>query len=264
MSVVVDTRHVGVAQAPPDAAFTYFPVECYVNMSITFDASASTAEGYNVTIVLYRWDFDDGTMQVSTTSPFWVHVFTFATNCTVTLNVTDSQGLWSITSKLVPILPPAGPKADFIWYPAFPLPNQAVSFDASVSQLGWNGTAHPPIVNYSWDFGDGNITAGNYPMMLHTYAAYGNYTVNLAIIDSSGYGDNITQLVRVQAELIGDINGDGVVELMDFFLISMAYNSRPGEANWDPRCDICPWPDGDGVVELMDFWLISQHYLEHL
>jgi parallel beta-helix repeat protein len=57
----------------------------------------------------------------------------------------------------------------------------------------------------------------------------------------------------------GDVNADGIVELMDFFVACNAYNSQPGKPNWNPNADI----NNDGIVELMDFFIMSQHYLEH-
>lgn len=119
------------AQTPPQASFTYSPLEPYVNMTITFDALASTAEGYNDTIVKYEWDFGDGTPKVVETTPTTTHVFASVDTYIVTLNVTDSEGLWSTTSEPITTLPPTGPTADFIWYPSTPIVNQTVTFDAT-------------------------------------------------------------------------------------------------------------------------------------
>lgn len=211
------------AVAPPQAEFTYYPVDSFVNMSITFDASGSYAQGYNVSIIKYDWDFGDGNKS-SSTNPVTVHQFTQVNNWTVTLNVTDSQGLWSTTAKPIRILPPVGPQADFLWYPASPQANQTVAFDATVSKLGWNGTGHPPIVSYTWDFGDGNITAGYYPIINHTYTAFGNYAVKLNITDFSGFTGYANNTVSVRASGIdGDINGDGTVDIFDAIILSANY-----------------------------------------
>jgi len=40
------------------------------------------------------------------------------------------------------------------------------------------------IVNWTWDFGDGNISYERYPR--HTYTETGEYTVNLTIRDNLG------------------------------------------------------------------------------
>jgi len=245
------------AQTPPQAAFTYYPTDSYVNMSITFDASASTAEGYNITLTNYQWNFGDGSAIVNTASTVTTHVFSLINNYTVTLNVTDSQGLWCTTSKVITILPPTGPTANFTWSPLTPRMNQTVSFDATSTILGWNGNSNPPIVNYAWNFGDNNITSGYYPTIAHTYAAAGNYTVSLNIIDASGFTGNITQTLTVQnSTLVGDINGDGVVNILDAILLANAFGSTPGSPTWNPAADL----NGDGVVNILDAILLANNF----
>jgi PKD repeat protein len=244
-------------QTPPQAAFTYYPVDAYVTLAITFDASASTAEGYNVTIVNYLWDFGDGSAKVSTSSPVTTHIFTLVNIYTVALKVTDSQGLWCTASKMITILPPSGPKADFTWYPATPKPNSPATFDATLTKLGWNGTGYPPIVNYIWNFGDSNITSGYYPTIAHAYATLGNYTVALNVTDASGLTNNVTHLVRVQkSTLIGDINGDGVVNILDAIRLGNAFLSTPASPNWNPNADL----NGDGVVNILDAIILGNHF----
>jgi PKD repeat protein len=247
------------ARMPPQAAFTYYPVDSYVNMSITFDASASTAEGYNVQIVRFEWDFGDGTPKVNKTTALTTHTYTVVNNYTVTLNVTDSQGLWSYTSKIIVILPPAGPQASFMWFPATPRKNQQVTFDATSTKLGWNGTDHPPITNYIWDFGDGNVTSGLYNKTVHTFATEGNYTVKLNVTDASGFKGYISNIIMVKVSgVLGDINGDGVVDIYDAILLSSAYNSVPASPNWNPNADI----NSDNIVDIYDAIILATHYGE--
>jgi PKD repeat protein len=242
---------------PPQAAFAYYPVDAYVNMSITFDASASTTEGYYVTIVNYEWDFSDGSPKFNTPNPITTHTFTQANNYSITLNVTDSQGLWGTTSKIVPISPPTGPKAVFTWYPSTPKPNQSMTFDATATELGWNGTTHSPIVNYAWNFGDANITSGSYPKIVHTYTAIGNYTVILNATDASGFTGNATNIVKVQqVTLVGDINGDGIVNILDSIIMGKAFLTRPGDSNWNPNADL----NTDLVINILDSIILANHF----
>ena len=60
------------------------------------------------------------------------------------------------------------------------------------------------------------------------------------------------------ASLIGDINGDGTVDLKDLVLVAKAFGSRSGSANWDPRCDI----NGNGGVDLTDLVAVAVHFGE--
>jgi Ca2+-binding EF-hand superfamily protein len=59
--------------------------------------------------------------------------------------------------------------------------------------------------------------------------------------------------------IIGDINGDGKVDNKDLVLMAKAYGSKPGDANWDPRCDL----NNNGVVDLTDLVTLAYHYGEH-
>ena len=77
---------------PPVASFTYSPLSLQVNDSITFDASGcSDADG---TIVSYIWDFGDGD---TSTSQNPTHTYNQEGAYTVTLTVTDDDGLTDIT-----------------------------------------------------------------------------------------------------------------------------------------------------------------------
>jgi chitodextrinase len=225
-------------------------------MAITFDASASTAEGYNVSLVKFEWDFGNGT-KYSRTTPTINNVFTVANNYTVTLNVTDSQGLWSSTSKIASIKPPTGPIADFTWSPTVPSNLTQVVFDASSTILGWDGVTHPAITNYIWDFGDGNVTSGNYKIIVHKFALAGNYTVKLNVTDASGFKGYTAEIVQVlKGGLPGDINLDGKVDIFDAILLSNAFNTRPGDPKWNPNADI----NGDSAVDIFDAIILSNNF----
>ena len=105
-----------------------------------------------------------------------------------------------------------------------------------------NGTY--TLLNFSWD-------TANF--------VYGNYTLNADMQPLPG-GTNTTSSNctggNVVVTLIGDINGDGKVSLSDLVLLAKAYNSKPGDANWNPNADI----NGDGVVNLSDLVLMGKHY----
>lgn len=77
-------------------------------------------------------------------------------------------------------------------------------------------------------------------------------------------GLNSYSSMTIPVMLIGDVNDDKWVELMDFFFMSMAFGSTPESPNWNEKCDIYPWPEGDDYIELMDFWLISLHFGDHV
>ena len=151
------------------------------------------------------------------------------------------------------------PTAAFVWYPSIPRTNQTAVFNGTGSTPGWNGTGYTPIVAYSWDFGDDNVTSGYYPTMVHTYTIARNYAVSLNVTDANGFQSNATHLVNVQNALIGDLNGDGIVNILDAIILAQSFFATPRSLNWNPNADI----NGDNIINILDAIIIGNHFLEH-
>jgi parallel beta-helix repeat protein len=92
------------------------------------------------------------------------------------------------------LLGPQPPVATFSFSPFAPTPDDVVAFDASPS-YDLDGT----IANYTWDFGDGNITTVAIPTITHVFSTDGIYAVNLTITDNDGLTDWIVHMVTVGA-----------------------------------------------------------------
>lgn len=92
-----------VPRIEPVAIFTCDPPEPIKNLIATFDASESYDPDGE--IVYYDWNFGDDTPVVREEDPIATHVFTEAVDYTVTLTVTDNDGLQNSTSKLIKVLP---------------------------------------------------------------------------------------------------------------------------------------------------------------
>jgi len=179
---------------PPVASFAYSPSLIKVNVTVTFNASASyDPDG---TIVSYAWDFGDGNMTTVAT-PIITHTYNVTGNYTVALNVTDNDGLSDVFTVGITVWPTQIPPFAYFVYspPAIPV-NSTVTFDASGSyDLDGN------ITQYMWDFGDTNTTTVTTPIITHIYTAVGNYTVMLNVTDNEGlfsiFSRNITVRVLI-------------------------------------------------------------------
>ena len=187
---------VTAASKPPQAIFTYSPSAPYANEAVYFDASSSYS--YNGTITNYKWNWGDGSAQQSTPHPTITHVFKVKGAYAVTLNVTDSQGLWGLSEEPVSVSGPTPPVASFTFKPSPTWINASTTFDASASTPGWNGTGHPPISNYTWSFGDGTpVIVTKNSVIYHQFTTLGNFTATLNVTDTRGWIGTMSQKVQV-------------------------------------------------------------------
>jgi PKD repeat protein len=249
---------------PPQAAFTYSPLQIYQNMTVTFDASSSSAEGYNDTITRYEWTINDpyNPQHIIKSTPLAQHTFEYPGTFVVELNVTDNEELWSTTSKPIVVPPEFGPTANFTWSPPIPMINETVTFDASNSKLGWSAATQEfsPITTYAWNFSDGTTNTTSNPAITHEYTEPGNYTVTLTITDAVDRTDTTLQIVQVMNITAKqcDVTGDGKIDISDIFRTALAYGSEPGDPNWDPACDVYK----DDKIDITDIFMIALHYGE--
>jgi hypothetical protein len=258
--------------SPPQASFTYRPLQAYANMTITLDASSSSAEGYNDTITRYEWTINDPhhpehiINQGSYTnppSPLAYHTFEYGGTYVVVLNVTDNEGLWSTTSKPVTIYPEFGPTANFTWSPKIAIINQTVTFDATSSKTGWSAKtkSFSPIQSYTWNFqdGTGNITITN-ATIGHAFAHPGNFTVKLTVTDAVNRKSSISYVVQVLniTAKYCDVNHDGIINYQDIYAAIIAFMTQPGDAKWNPNADV----NHDGIVNMIDIYQIILHYMQ--
>jgi thermitase len=185
---------------PPVASFTWTPSIPKVGEPVTFDASASTPNGG--TIIKYEWNFGDGE---TATGKVVSHTYTNSGTYTVTLNVTDSEGLWDIEQKQTQVVQPHSPKAEFTATPETARLGENIKFDGSASLPGWNGTHIMPIIEYRWDFGDGNTTTTSTSIIYHSYKTARNYYVTLTVYapGATPETDTITHRVTVISVPVG-------------------------------------------------------------
>jgi len=183
----------------PISNFTWNPLTPKVEESVAFDASSSIP---GRSIVGYEWDFGDGQTASYRTA---THTYTDAANYTVTLNVTDSNGLWDIEQKQVQVVQPHGPKAEFSAVPEAANVGELVKFNATTSQPGWNGTNQMPITEYRWDFGDDNKTTTTTPTIYHAFSSSGIYYPTLTVYASGATPetDMITHGVAMNSVPVG-------------------------------------------------------------
>ena len=180
-SIFQDHTYIELTAPPqaPVADFTWEPETPYTGETVTFNATASyDPDG---TIVSYVWDFGDNTTGGGNIT---THAYTDDGNYTVTLNVTDNDGLSHTASDTITVLN-RPPVVTFTENATSVLTYESIHFDASgSSDLDGN------ITSYFWDFGDETNATG--VIVDYAYADNGTYTVTLTVTDDDGATNSTT------------------------------------------------------------------------
>jgi len=89
--------------------------------------------------------------------------------------------------------------------------------------------------------------------------AYGNYTISAyapPVEGETSTADNTLVDGCVFVTIPGDINGDQRVNVLDAILIANSFNSKPGDANWNPNADV----NCDDKVNILDCIVLAGHF----
>jgi PKD repeat protein len=173
----------------PVPTFTVSPAVGTINETIRFDASLTTDEGDICdSKCSYHWNF--GADFTTDTGMVVSHSWEKPATYTVTLTVIDPRGGVASTSRSVTISGPTAPIASFSATVGM---GGVVRFNAAASSVG----AGAEIETYAWDFGDGNQTTVETPLVNHTYGAAGDYFVTLTVTDDFGREAKTSAVVTI-------------------------------------------------------------------
>lgn len=140
-------------------------------------------------IVIWDWNFGDGTVHSYSANPG--HLYAAPGTYSVTLTATNSNGCFQVRTRNVLVLP--APFASFI-YSTNNCSGTAVQFtDQSSTPYGY-------IVQWKWNFGDGNFTTINLPAptnVTHVYTNGGTYNVTLTVKTADSCTATVTHVINV-------------------------------------------------------------------
>lgn len=88
-----------------------------------------------------------------------------------------------------------------------------------------------------------------------------NYTLTAvgSIAADSNPADNTLAGANIKVRIVGDINGDDVIDMKDIGIAARDFGSYPGHPRWNPDADI----NGDGKVDMRDIALIARGFGKH-
>jgi hypothetical protein len=55
---------------------------------------------------------------------------------------------------------------------------------------------------------------------------------------------------------LGDLNGDGIVGILDIYILAKAFKSKPGDPNWNEVADV----DRNGVINIVDIFMVAKEF----
>ncbi|MFZ2071787.1 MAG: PKD domain-containing protein [Halobacteriota archaeon] len=177
------------SKSPPPTIRSSYP------QSRVRDAAGATRT-FNITlnqIVNVSWHINGTEVQTNESVTEAAYTHTSAANGTwnVSVAVSNPNGTaiqtwtWKVGTNQQPV-------ASYSYSPGNPVINQMITFNAANS-TDPDGT----IINYEWNFGDGNVTNTTEPIITHSYASAGTYTVNLTVTDDEDATNATTKCVNI-------------------------------------------------------------------
>jgi PKD repeat protein len=181
---------VTVTGAPVAALAAPTPSPAFAGEAVTFDASASTDDG---AIVAYRWDFDGGGVDRTTTVPTTSHAYAAAGSFTAKVTVVDDRpgGSTADATRSVTVFS-RSPTASIAASATTFAKGASVTFDAATSS-DHDGT----IAKFEWDLGDGAGFVVGTATKTTTFATAGAKTVALRVTDNDGLTGVTTRTVSI-------------------------------------------------------------------
>lgn len=264
-SLATTTFQVEDITTPPWASFVAKPPTAGPNYTITFDASSSSAEGYNDTITSYTWDFGDGQ---NSTGKIVTHSYPALGKYTVTLNVTDSEGFWNTTSKIIPITIIHNLALTHIQCLDEIYSDWLVTITVAVKNKGTLPETFDVTTYYNssilgiktvTDLGPLEQTTLTFTWNTTGLTPYVNYTISAeadTLPNETDTTDNQLTYGTIKVKALGDVNGDRKIDIYDVVLVASIYGSKSGDPNWNIHADLRP----DGKIDIYDVVIVCSKY----
>ena len=149
------------------------------NMTTIGFTDQSTTDGTNA-LNSWMFDYGDGIRDTYNSGPFQ-HLYSTPGNYNVTLLVRDALGCTDSITKTNAVKI-SNPRADFTSPDSLTCPGRTITF---------TNRSSGPGLTYLWNFGDDSTSTIKNPT--HEYAADGNYTITLTVVDTYGCSSTIVK-----------------------------------------------------------------------
>jgi hypothetical protein len=107
--------------------------------------------------------------------------------------------------------------------------------------------------------GDGNLTIVQFQVEADKVRNSTLHLYEVKLVNSTGqalpFSTADGSFTNARA-ILGDLNGDGIVNIKDAIVAANAFGSSPGSPNWNPDADL----NGDGKINIIDFILLAANF----
>jgi len=99
---------------------------------------------------------------------------------------------------------------------------------------------------FTWDTTP--IPKGNYTMKAYAHPITGEVL----------FENNLLVDGWIKETIMGDVTGDGQVNILDISLVAIAFGTRPEDTRWNPNADI----NDDNIINILDISTVAIHFGE--
>jgi len=252
--------------AHPRASFVAKPPMANAGYEVTFDGTYSSAEGYGDTITGYSWKFGDtGTGSGSVVK----HTYAALGDYSVTLNVTDNEGFWNTTTKIMHIAVIHNPAVLSIQTLNAVYDNWIVKVSVTVQNKGtvsetfnvnlyYNithliqtkqasnlGTYSTAVIEFLWN------TTG-----ITRYAHYALTATIPPVAGETDISDNTLTSGLIYTMALGDQNNNRKIDIFDLVAITGIYGKTSTSPEWRIMSDLNP----DSKIDIFDVVKLTSLY----
>jgi len=107
--------------------------------------------------------------------------------------------------------------------------------------------------------GDGNVTVVQFHVEADNVRNSTLHLYDVKLVNSTGQTlpfSTVDGSFSNARMILGDLNGDGIVNLKDAMSAANAFGSSTGDPNWNPDADL----DGNGKINIMDLILLATNF----
>lgn len=156
------------------------PTQCITGNDVVLNNISAITAG----TISYNWNFGDGNTSTSINES---HSYSTSGNYNIKLVGISDKGCSDSISKPVTIYPKP--------VVAFSVNENEQCVDGNSFSFQNSSTIASGTMNYSWNFGDGNLSTASNPS--HSYSTPGTYTVKLVATSAFGCKDSLTKQVTI-------------------------------------------------------------------